>query len=187
MIGGGISGLICARILQNNGHDVVVFEREPSRQSRPGATSGNLDMHEESGQWALKQAGLFDQFRALILEGGQDFRVVDNKGKVHWEEEGPSGDAGRPEIHRPALRNLLLDALHPGTVNWGHQLVAINSQGPHSHSLRFADGTSINADLVVGADGARSQVRPLVTDVKASYCGAGHFDFNIPLVITEWN
>ena len=180
VIGGGISGLICARVLQNNGHDVVVFEREPSPRSRPGASSGNLDMHEESGQWALKQAGLYDQFCARILEGGQDFKVVDNDGKVHWEEEGPSGDAGRPEIHRPALRNLLLDGLHPGTVNWGHQLKAIKPQGQHSHSLLFADSSIVTADLVIGADGARSQVRPLVTDAKAAYCGAGHFDFSIP-------
>ena len=180
VIGGGISGLICACVLQNHGHDVVVFEREPSPRSRPGTSSGNLDMHEESGQWALKQAGLYHQFCAHILEGGQDMKVVDNEGKVHWEEVGPSGDAGRPEIHRPALRNLLLDALHPGTINWGHQLKAIKPQGSRSHSLFFADGSTMTADLVIGADGARSQVRPLVTDAKATYCGAGHFDFSIP-------
>lgn len=180
IIGGGISGPICARVLQNHGHDVVVFEREASRQSRPGASSGNLDMHEESGQWALKQAGLYDQFCAQILEGGQDLKVVDNEGKVHWEEVGPPGDAGRPEIHRPALRNLLLDALHSGTLQWGHKLMAVEAQGSHSQSLRFADGSTITADLVIGADGARSRVRPLVTDARATYCGAGHFDFNIP-------
>ena len=180
VIGGGISGLLCARVLQNNGREVVVFEREASPRSRPGVSSGNLDMHEESGQWALKQAGLYDQFCAQILEGGQDLKVVDNEGRLHWEEEGPSGDAGRPEIHRPALRNLLLDALQPGTIQWGHQLKAINPQGQHSHSLLFADGSTTTADLVIGADGARSQVRPLVTDAKATYCGAGHFDFSIP-------
>ena len=178
IIGGGIGGLTCARILQKNGCDVVIFEREPSRDSR--GQGGNVDLHVESGQWALRQAGLFDQFCALILEGGQDLRIVDNKGTVHWEEEGPPGVEGRPEISRPALRGMLLDALHPGTVKWGHHLVAIEPQLLRGHSLRFADGTNMAADVVVGADGARSRVRPLVTDAKPTYGGACWFDIRIP-------
>lgn len=155
-----------------------IFEREPSQNSR--GQGGNIDLHVESGQWALKQAGLFDQFRALILEGGQDLRIVDNKGTVHWEEVGPPGDMGRPEIARPALRAMLLDALHPGTIKWGHHLVAIEPQVSRGHSLRFADGTNMTADIVVGADGARSRVRPLVTDARPSYCGVCWFDIRIP-------
>ncbi|KAL0019044.1 hypothetical protein WJX77_008965 [Trebouxia sp. C0004] len=178
VIGGGIGGLTCARILQNHGHDVVIFEREPSRNAR--SQGGNLDMHEESGQWALRQAGVYDQYSALILEGGQDLRIVDHKAKVHWEEEGPAGEMGRPEIHRPALRNLLLDALHPGTIKWDRRLVGIEPQGSPGHTLQFADGATVTADVVIGADGARSCVRPLVTDAKASYCGAGYFDIVIP-------
>ncbi|KAL0032657.1 hypothetical protein WJX79_000737 [Trebouxia sp. C0005] len=120
VIGGGIGGLTFARILQNHGHDVVIFEREPSRHAR--SQGGNLDMHEESGQWALRQAGLYDEYSALILEGGQDLRIVDHKARIHWEETGPAGESGRPEIHRPALRNLLLDALHPSTIKWDRRL-----------------------------------------------------------------
>ncbi|KAL0046167.1 hypothetical protein WJX82_004541 [Trebouxia sp. C0006] len=127
VIGGGIGGLTCARILQKHGHDVVIYEREPSRNAR--TQGGNLDMHEESGQWALRQAGLYDRYSELILEGGQDLRIVDHKAKVHWEEVGPPGEQGRPEIHRPALRNLLLDALHPGTIKWDRRLVGIEPQG----------------------------------------------------------
>ena len=184
VIGGGISGLTFARILQNHGHDVVIFEREPSRHAR--SQGGNLDMHEESGQWALRQAGLYDQYSALILEGGQDLRIVDNKAKVHWEETGPPGEMGRPEIHRPALRNLLLAALHPGTIKWDRRLVGIEPQGSQGHTLRFADGATVTANVVIGADGARSCVRPLVTDAKPSYCGAGYFDISIPDVDSSY-
>ena len=178
VIGGGIGGLTFTRILQNHGHDVVIFEREPSRNAR--TQGGNLDMHEESGQWALRQAGLYDRYSELILEGGQDLCIVDHKAKVHWEEVGPPGELGRPEIHRPALRNLLLDALHPDTIKWDRRLVGIEPQGSQGHTLRFADGATVTAELVIGADGARSCVRPLVTDAKASYCGAGYFDISIP-------
>ncbi|KAK9867641.1 hypothetical protein WJX84_008772 [Apatococcus fuscideae] len=178
IVGGGISGLMCARILQQNGHRAIVFERDASRDSR--TQGGLLDMHVESGQWALQQAGLFDHFQALIHEGTQDIRVMDHRGTVHWEEEGPPGTEGRPEIDRPALRAMLLDALQPETIKWGHHLVAIEPRPPHGHTLRFADGASMTADVVVGADGARSRVRPLVTNVSPSYCGACYFDMRIP-------
>lgn len=178
VIGGGISGLMCACVLQRHGHDVAIFEREPSRSSR--TQGGLLDIHAESGQWALKQAGLFDQFCERILEGAQDLRVVDKRGTVHWEEAGPPGNMGRPEIDRPTLRAMLLDALHPGTVRWGHHLVAVEPQNSHGHILSFADDTSMTADLVIGADGARSQIRPLVTDARPDYCGVSYFDIRIP-------
>lgn len=56
IIGGGMGGLVLARVLQRHGKPAVVYEAEGSReeQDRQG---GTLDMHEESGQWALAQVG----------------------------------------------------------------------------------------------------------------------------------
>lgn len=177
VVGGGISGLTFARVLQNNGHNVVIYEREQSPTSR--SQGGTLDLHVESGQWALREADLYTQFQALIREGGEDLRLVDQSGKVLIEEVGNPADKGRPEIDRPALRGLLLDSLQSHTVKWGHHLVAIKPQPSHGHSLLFADGTAVTADIVIGADGARSQVRSLVTDAQPGYCGAGYFDLKV--------
>ena len=180
VVGGGVSGLTFARVMQKQGHDVVIFEREPWRHSR--TQGGILDLHVESGQWALSQAGLMSEFQAMILEGAQDTRIVDKTGALLWDEVGPPGDTGRPEIDRPALRALLLDSLQSDTVQWGHHLMAIQPSGSQGHSLHFANGTTVTADIVIGADGARSRVRPLVTDAQPTYSGVSWFELRIPEV-----
>lgn len=56
IIGGGMGGLVLARVLQRHGKPAVVYEAEGSREERD-RQGGTLDMHEESGQWALAQVG----------------------------------------------------------------------------------------------------------------------------------
>ena len=64
IVGGGLGGLVFACVMQRHGLDVMVFEREPTRDSR--GQGGVLDLHVDSGQWALAQAGLEAEFRALV-------------------------------------------------------------------------------------------------------------------------
>ncbi|ONI76275.1 hypothetical protein ALI144C_37080 [Actinosynnema sp. ALI-1.44] len=68
------------------------------------------------------------------------------------------------QIDRGQLRILLHQPLKPGTVHWGHELVHVAPLGGGVHRLEFANGVSAEADLVIGADGAWSTVRPLLTD-----------------------
>ena len=173
VVGGGISGLILTKVLQDHGQEATVFERDASPTAR--TQGGILDLAPDKGQWALKQAGLFQKWQELIIEGASDMRVVDRTAKVWWEDE----STGRPEVDRPALRKMLLDSLQPGTVQWGHHLVSVQSNAVESHKLCFADGSTISADVVVGADGAQSRVRQLVTDAKPKYCGISWFDILI--------
>ena len=60
---------MAARVMQTRGLKLTVFEREPSRESR--TQGGTLDLHTESGQWALKEAGLQAEFRAIARVEGQ--------------------------------------------------------------------------------------------------------------------
>jgi 2-polyprenyl-6-methoxyphenol hydroxylase-like FAD-dependent oxidoreductase len=69
VIGAGLGGLTLARILQRNGIGVVVYDLDAGPDARP--QGGMLDMHEESGQAALRAAGLYDAFRAHVLPGGR--------------------------------------------------------------------------------------------------------------------
>ncbi|WP_433201811.1 FAD-dependent oxidoreductase [Dactylosporangium sp. CS-047395] len=79
----------------------------------------------------------------------------------------PDDGAGhRTEVLRGELRHLLLDSLPPGTVKWGRKLSAV-----HGRDLHFADGGTVKADALVGADGAWSRVRPLLTEAKPEYTG----------------
>ncbi|BCJ49577.1 FAD-dependent oxidoreductase [Actinoplanes sp. NBRC 14428] len=162
--GGGLGGLTLARILHRHGIEAVVYEREPHRSARP--QGGMLDLHPESGQRALAEAGLTDGFRSRARPGGEEHRILDPAGRtlVHHTPE-PGSFAGRPEIDRTVLRDLLLDSLPGGTVAWGHRLTAAAPRPGGGWALTFDGGHRADCDLLVGADGARSAVRPLLMEV----------------------
>jgi 2-polyprenyl-6-methoxyphenol hydroxylase-like FAD-dependent oxidoreductase len=168
VVGAGLSGLTCARILQQNGMTVTVYEADASPDARQ--QGGSLDIHADTGQVALRRAGLYEAFRVRTHLGGEAVRVLDKNARVHVDDEGPPGGRGRPEIDRKVLRQLLVDSLEPGTIVWGNRVLGARPSGS-GHELEFADGSTVRADLVVGADGAWSKIRPLLTPAKPRYTG----------------
>jgi 2-polyprenyl-6-methoxyphenol hydroxylase-like FAD-dependent oxidoreductase len=166
--GGGLGGLTLARVLHRHGVQAVVYERETDRSAR--SQGGSLDLHPESGQRALAEAGLTGRFRAEARTEGEEHRILDPAGRVlvHHTPR-PGAFSGRPEIDRSALRDLLLDSLPGDAVAWGHRLAAATPRPGGGFGLAFHGGHRTDCDVLVGADGARSVVRPLLTDAKLSY------------------
>jgi 2-polyprenyl-6-methoxyphenol hydroxylase-like FAD-dependent oxidoreductase len=107
-----------------------------------------------------------------FLEGRQSFRLLAPDGTMLFEKL-DDGTGSRPEVQRGELRHMLLDSLTAGTVQWGRKVIEVRSLGVAQHAVDFADGTTIETQLLVGADGAWSKVRPLLSGFVPEYTGTG--------------
>ncbi|WP_189956770.1 FAD-dependent oxidoreductase [Streptomyces alanosinicus] len=174
IIGAGLGRLALARVLHVKGIDAVVYEREPSRGAR--GQGGMLDLHTGTGQQAMREAGLIGRFHAIARRAGQDLRLLESDGTLLLQEDTPDdAPLERPEVDRADLRDLLLDSLPEHVVRWGHALESVDNG-----LLHFADGSSATYDLLVGADGANSRVRALLTDAKPAHTGQSVVELGIP-------
>jgi 2-polyprenyl-6-methoxyphenol hydroxylase-like FAD-dependent oxidoreductase len=180
IVGGGLGGPVLARVLQLHGVACTVYELDASSDARD--QGGMLDLHEESGQRALRETGLHERFRKLVHPEGEAMRVLDKTGAIHVDQPAEDG-GGRPEVDRKALRDLLVSSLDPGRIVWGHKVARIVPLGSGRHELTFAHGGTTSVDLLVGADGAWSKVRPLLSASKPEYCGISFLELHLSDVV----
>jgi 2-polyprenyl-6-methoxyphenol hydroxylase-like FAD-dependent oxidoreductase len=176
IVGAGPGGLVLARILHIQEIVATVLEREVLFSAR--SQGGSLDIHADSGQIALGSAGLTAEFRRIARYEDQESRVYDKHGKLHLQEEDVTGK-DRPETDRKHLRQMLLDSLPAGTVRWGTHVAGVVPQADGGCTVRLADGTTERFDLVVGADGTWSKVRPVLSDAQPKYTGVLFLEFGI--------
>ena len=182
IVGGGPGGLTLARLLQLTGGNVKVYERDLNRHTR--VQGSPLDLHEESGLAAIIAAGLLEGFKVNFMPGADRERIINPQAEIVYSDHGGKPEANfgdqhfRPEIDRGALRKLLLDSLKPEIVVWDSHFQNMTKQGD-GWELHFKNGTSVYADLVVGADGANSKIRPYVTHIKPFYSGILMLEGNV--------
>lgn len=185
IIGAGPVSLTLASILQNNNIPFIVYEAADSFRTQ----GGSLDLHPESGQLALREAGLWDAFVKHSRPEGDCDKIVELSGEVLWDENLLKKPAvadedkfsGRPEIDRRALMNILFENLDSSAIAFGKKLerVVPSPTELEKHDLHFSnDQVESGFDIVIGADGAWSRVRSLLADTKPHYSGISMAEVN---------
>ncbi|MEU6476494.1 NAD(P)/FAD-dependent oxidoreductase [Streptomyces sp. NPDC047017] len=171
VIGGGIAGTATALALHKAGFDATVYEAHPDSAADIGAfltLAGN-------GMRALAQLDASAMVTALGFPL-TSMRVLDRTGAETAHV--PLGDADDPRLRYRCLRRGDLNtALQRETgargitVRHGARLTAIDD-GPRGVTARFSDGSTATGDLLIGADGLRSTVRPIVApDTRPRHAG----------------
>ncbi|NWB98434.1 FAD-dependent monooxygenase [Pseudomonas gingeri] len=177
IVGAGLGGLMLARMLYLKDVPFLIFDRDESLSHRP--QGGMLDLHVETGQYALRLGGLFDVFQQFARYEDQGLRLFDQHGTLLLEKaDAASGE--RPEIDRGQLRELLLESIPEDTLRWGHTLRAAEQQDDGYTELHFDNGLKQRFELVVGADGAWSKVRALVSTTEPTFTGLTLHEVSIP-------
>ncbi|AWS42829.1 NAD(P)/FAD-dependent oxidoreductase [Streptosporangium sp. 'caverna'] len=168
ILGAGPAGLATARLLHLNGVRARVFEKDADRLAR--TQGGSLDLGEDNGLRTLAAAGLMGEFEKAVRPQGQHTNYFGTDGALLLSTDESDEDEIRPEIDRLELRSLLLDSLPHGTVEWGREITSVEVT-ENRWRVGFEGGDTIEADLVIGADGVNSRTRPTITDEVPAYIG----------------
>ncbi|MFC3158631.1 2-polyprenyl-6-methoxyphenol hydroxylase [Chryseobacterium arachidis] len=182
IVGGGPGGLTLARLLQLNGADVKVFERDLNKNAR--VQGAPLDLHDDSGLAAIRKADLLEEFKQNYLVGADRELIMNENAEIFFSDHEAKSEENfghhhfRPEIDRGTLRKILLESLQPETVIWDSHFISMEKQH-EGWLLHFKNKTSVYADIVIACDGANSKIRPYITDSKAFYTGITMLEGNI--------
>jgi tetracycline resistance monooxygenase len=167
IIGAGPVGLTMATLLQQNGVNITVYERDTDPQAR--IWGGTLDLHKGSGQEAMKKAGLLQTYYDLSLPMGISF--ADEHGNIlSTRNPTPENQYDNPEINRNALRKMLLDSLKGGEVVWDRKFTGLEEQNG-KWLLHFENRPDAMADFIIVANGGMSKARKFVTDSEVEDTG----------------
>ena len=182
IVGGGPGGLTLARLLQLKSVNVKVYERDIDKNAR--VQGSPLDLHEDSGLAALRKADLLDEFKKNFLPGADKTTITNERAEVVFSDHDTKQDEDfghehfRPEIDRGALRRILIDSLQTENIIWDSHFLSMEKQ-EEGWLLHFKNGKSVYADIVIGADGANSKIRPYITDIKPFYSGITMLEGNV--------
>ncbi|RPD59128.1 FAD/NAD(P)-binding domain-containing protein [Lentinus tigrinus ALCF2SS1-7] len=186
IIGGGLGGLTLLLTLSRRGVPATLYERDANFSSR-AHLGGTLDLGWKTGQRALRENGLRDEFTKNSRPEGEELRIYDASGELHMhmglDQEGGPGPQKpediRPEIDRTVLRRILLEACPIDSIKWDHSLMSVASLGNGQHELTFANGVKTVCDFLVGADGANSRIRPLLSPATPIYSGVNGVEISL--------
>lgn len=168
VIGCGLGGATAAVFLQWAGFDVKVYEQAP-QLTRVGAgiSLGPNVMK------VMQHLGVYDEFLARGTVARQRLSRAWDSGdilnEVSYTKYGEIYGAVMMSIHRGDMIDILTAPLKPDTMEFGKRLIGIEELASGALRIAFEDGTSAEADVVIGADGVNSKVREVLLGVEAPH------------------
>ncbi|KAH0432237.1 hypothetical protein CcaCcLH18_06592 [Colletotrichum camelliae] len=165
IIGGGIAGLAAARVLREQ-HDVTIYERNASDTAEAGAAVGLGP----NGTKMAKFMGLTkESLRAVVSSG---FRTFDHTGALLKESRMDCAKAFGSEwwmVHRQDLKDALLEAATGEGPGKPAKIIfesRVENVDPENGLIQLGDGSIVEADLIIGADGIHSKTRAAVVGLE---------------------
>jgi salicylate hydroxylase len=158
VVGGGIGGLFAANALIAQGLRVSVFEQAPAL----GEVGAGVFLTPNSVR-QLERVGLGQAVEKRGARVGSGSRYFRQDGTViaPVQVTDSSGWNATFGMHRADLIEILASALPADVVHVGHRCIALE-QDAETARLSFENGTVIESDLVIAADGIHSTLRPYV-------------------------
>lgn len=182
IIGAGYAGATAARALSLLGANVTVYEQ--AREVKEVGAGIGL---RPSTMDQFRKLGIFDAINA-VTSPSDNFEILTAQGQHILVEEWPEKQAFGATthfVHRGDFIEALLGVLPDGMVKLGHRLARIVDNGDSATAV-FDNGVSVTADLIVGADGIRSQVRShLFSDKAPVFAGEHAYRAVIPAASTS--
>ena len=164
VVGGGIGGLTAALALRRDGHDVVVLERRPTSEEAGAGISlwpNAMRILRALGVGdVLEAAALSDGCATIRTPRGRKLSVTD------MDEIGRRYAAPLAVVHRSHLLEVLRDAVGERAPPPRHRLHGV-VQGDRVACAQLADGSQVEGEVVVAADGVGSRLRDALIDKGA--------------------
>ena len=176
IIGAGMGGMSAAIALRQIGIDTEVYERVTENKPVGAAISvwsngvkclNHLGLEEQTA----RLGGIVDTMSYLDAHTGETMcrfsmqPLIDEVGQRPYP------------IARAELQAMLMEAYGMDEINFGMKMVSV-ADGPDEATATFADGTTVSADVIIGADGASSITREYVLGAPVTRRYAGYVNFN---------